>query len=790
MSLGMMCIADINTATFIKVNPAFTRVLGYSQEELLSRPFTEFVHPDDLGPTIDLVEKSLKKGREIFQFENRYRVKSGGYRWLEWTSHPVPADGITYATAHDITDKKRILKEIEASENRYRMLVESTNSFVFILGADGRFEFVNRYWIDRIGFTAEEVLGESGFDLVASESIGEVKKKFAKVLNGHFVDSIEFISKTKSGGTINALINLVPVLDSSGKVVRIFGTGVDITEREQAEQALKQSEQALALKNRISNIFLTMPDNRIYDGVLAVVLEAMQSRYGLFGYIDSNGAWSCPSEIGGKSGCSDKIMAFPRDSWNGIWGRAMIEKKTQCANMPASLPEIGVSVARSLDVPIIYRKQLVGNLLIADKATDYDENDRQTLENIADSIAPILHSRLEIRKREKESEELKTRFHDIQRLESIGRLAGGVAHDFNNMLGVIIGYGESVVEQLHRESPLREDAEQIVEAGMRSAALTRQLLAFSRKQTLQPEVLDINGVVMNLKKMLNRLIGEDIELSILLAEDLYRVMADPVQIELAIMNLVVNARDAMPMGGRLMIESANIELDEEYAREHQGVKAGKHIMLAISDTGAGMNKKTLSKVFEPFYTTKEKGKGTGLGLSTVYGIVKQSGGNIWAYSEPGHGTTFKIYLPQTEEEPAPKEKQILEKMPGSCAGRILVVEDEESLRGLLVRMLSKNGYEVSFVEDGQRALDLVGKKELNPDLLITDVIMPGMSGPVLVEKLRKMCPELKVLFMSGYTDNVIVHHGVLDPGTPFIQKPFNINEILQKVQEVLGSGPK
>ena len=389
-----------------------------------------------------------------------------------------------------------------------------------------------------------------------------------------------------------------------------------------------------------------------------------------------------------------------------------------------------------------------------------------------------------------ENAALQEQLQQTQKVEAIGRLAGGVAHDFNNMLSIILGYGENLLNQLHHGDPLREDVEEIVDAGKRSAMLTHQLLAFSRKQTLQPEVLDLNDVVRNLGKMLHRLIGEDIELKTHISSDLARVMADPGQIEQVIMNLAVNARDAMPTGGKLIIETANVALDEAYARHHVNVKPGKYVLLAVTDTGCGIEKDVLSQVFDPFFTTKEKGKGTGMGLSTVYGIVKQSSGNVWVYSEPGKGTTFKIYLPQTDAEPEMREGAAEKEKIKGGGEYILVVEDDAPLRRLCDRMLSGLGYRVTLAANGGEALLLMEEKGLKPDLVITDVIMPEMSGAVLVDRLRRNRPDLKVIYMSGYTDNAIVYHGVLDPGTPFIQKPFTFRDIAEKVQAVLrGEAP-
>jgi signal transduction histidine kinase len=372
-----------------------------------------------------------------------------------------------------------------------------------------------------------------------------------------------------------------------------------------------------------------------------------------------------------------------------------------------------------------------------------------------------------------------------QKLEAVGRLAGGVAHDFNNLLTAILGYSELSLKRLADDDPVRHNIDGIREAGERAASLVRQLLAFSRKQVLQPKTLDLNSVILNLQKMLPRMIGEDIELKTSLHTGLGKVKADPTQIEQVIMNLVVNARDAMPRGGNVTIETANIDLDEAYAHEHVSVVPGHYVMLAVSDNGSGMDLETQRQMFEPFFTTKETGKGTGLGLSMVYGIVKQSGGNIWVYSEPGHGTTFKIYLPTVEGEAFVKTVARYDSQP--VHETVLLVEDDDGVRKLLLNVLEQEGYIVIPASSGAEALKMCAIHDAPIHLLITDVIMPGMSGTQLANQLVRTCRDTKVLYMSGYTDDAIVNHGVLDPDVAFLQKPFTPGGVLSKVREVLNS---
>ena len=372
-----------------------------------------------------------------------------------------------------------------------------------------------------------------------------------------------------------------------------------------------------------------------------------------------------------------------------------------------------------------------------------------------------------------------------QRLAAIGRLTGGVAHDFNNLLTVITGYSQLLLARLNTNEPGRKHVEEIAKAATRAAGLTSQLLAFSRKQILQPSVLELNTIVSDVEKMLRRLIGEDIQLALNLHPALGRVKADRGQIEQVLVNLAVNARDAMPQGGKLIIETSNVSLDETYARNYVAVQPGRYVMLAVSDTGCGMDKETQAQIFEPFFTTKDAGKGTGLGLSTVYGIVKQSEGNIWVYSEPGKGTTFKIYLPRIEEPSEIAETRA--PVTGSLRGSetILLVEDEETLRKLARDILEMSGYNVLAAANGKEALLLHSQHSGRIQLMITDVVMPEMSGRELAERLVAVDRKLKVLYMSGYTEDAIVYHGVLEEGIDFIQKPFSPDAFARKAREVL-----
>jgi PAS domain S-box-containing protein len=391
----------------------------------------------------------------------------------------------------------------------------------------------------------------------------------------------------------------------------------------------------------------------------------------------------------------------------------------------------------------------------------------------------------EIKRAEEEKASLQDQLRQSQKVEAIGRLAGGVAHDFNNLLTIIKGYSQLSCIELKDNDTLKENIDEIQRAAERAASLTRQLLAFSRRQVMEMRVVDLNTLLRDLEKMLRRVIGEDIEMVIQLAQNLESVRADVGQIEQVIMNLAVNAKDAMPSGGKLTIETANVALDESYAHSHVEVTPGPYVMLSVSDTGTGMTPEVRERIFEPFFTTKEKGKGTGLGLSTVYGIVIQSKGHIWVDSVQGKGTAFKVYLPRVNEPLEEMKKEVLKEELPHGNETILIAEDEAEVRKLISKMLEKQGYAILETSSGEEALLACGGCEGRIHLMLVDVIMPGMSGSELAKAVKLLYPEIKILFMSGYTDDAIARHGVLEKGVNYIQKPFTLEGLARKVREVL-----
>ena len=444
--------------------------------------------------------------------------------------------------------------------------------------------------------------------------------------------------------------------------------------------------------------------------------------------------------------------------------------------------------ARDTEVPFIFLSGTLGED-IAVAALRSGAQDYLMKGNLA-RLVPAIQRELRESQERRGRKSLEQQLQQSQKMEAIGQLAGGIAHDFNNLLGVIIGYSELILSQVAQDSETHKHAGEIMRAGERAASLTRQLLAFSRKQVLEPKLLNLNTVVVEVERMLQRMIGEDIRIEISLDPTLSYVKADPAHIEQVIVNLAVNARDAMPKGGTLTIETSNVELDEAYARLHPPTIPGRFAMLAVSDNGSGMDSKTQARIFEPFFTTKAVGKGTGLGLSIVYGVVKQSGGSIAVHSELGQGTMFKIYLPEANEAPAINESRPADAAEYRGSETILLVEDAAPLGELSRTILQSHGYKVLSAEDGFEALRIAGQHRGPIQLLLTDVVMPGMSGSELADRLARLRPEMKVLYMSGYTDDTITRYGVLAPNLAMLQKPFTQKALIHRVRTVLDAAPR
>ena len=584
------------------------------------------------------------------------------------------------------------------------------------------------------GYTLSESLKLNFTETIAPEYLEKAREMMARKLAGEETTAYELELIAKDGHRVPIEVNTRLML-RDGVPIGVTGIARDISQRKLAEAELVRL--ATAVEQTGDSIMIT--DS---DGFIEYVNPAFER---ITGFSKKEAVGQNPRVI--KSGKNDP--AIYRDLWDTItrgdvWVGQLINRKKD--------------------------------------GTEFTE--RVTISGVRDKSGTIVNY-IAVKQDISDVRQLEEQLRQSQKLEAIGILAGGIAHDFNNLLTVILGYGDLTLKRLNEEDPLHRNISEANKAAARAAGLTRQLLAFSRKQVLQPRILTLNAVVSELEKMLRRLIGEDIGFRTVLDPELGSVRADPGQIEQIIMNLAVNARDAMPKGGKLTIETKNVYLDEDYAKKHIAVVPGSYVMLAVSDTGMGMDEPTQARIFEPFFTTKESGKGTGLGLSTVYGIVKQSGGNIWVYSEVGRGTTFKIYLPRVDEGAQEVERSA--ETDGAMQGSetVLVAEDEEAVRALARQVLEIYGYHVLEAANGGAALLICERHKEPIDLLITDVVMPEMSGRELADRLAQLRPDMKVLFMSGYTDNAIVHQGVLDEGANFIQKPFPTEALARKVRNVL-----
>jgi PAS domain S-box-containing protein len=636
--------------------------------------------------------------------------------------------------------------ELEAQQQYLTAIVETSPNPIFVKNGEGRFTLINKAVELAYGRPSHEILGKKEADLngyhAEIQTFIHDDDEVIQTRKPKFIPEEE-LTNPKTGETRLYQTIKVPLSVPGNGDVHVLGVASDITDRKRTEERLRETEERYRL------LFESNPlPMWVYDletlGFLAVNNAAI-NRYGYA--LDEFRSMTIrdirpPQDV---EKLLDNIVQEPEFNSNGTWKH---KKKDGSV----------------IDVEIISHPLDFGGrnakLVLAHDVTQR----RQAEQALRDTEAQLRQS---------------------QKLEGVGQLAGGIAHDFNNLLTVITGFCSLAMRGLKSEDPLLSNLEEIKKAGDRAASLTRQLLAFSRRQVLQPKILNLDTVVVDMEKMLRRIIGEHIDLRAVLEPTLGNVNADPGQIEQILLNLVVNARDSMPNGGKLTIETDNVYLDDEYVKHHVGAQSGPHVMLAVSDTGHGMDQKTLSRIFEPFFTTKELGKGTGLGLSTVYGIVKQSGGNIWVYSEVGNGTTFKIYLPRVDESTEEHTRSLEAATIVKGSETILLVEDEEMLRKLARQTLAGYGYRILEASNGNEAIEQAAKYSGEIHLLLTDVIMPGMNGRELANSLLQTYPSLSVLFMSGYTDDAIVHQGVLDESANFIQKPFSPDSLALKVREVL-----
>jgi two-component system, cell cycle sensor histidine kinase and response regulator CckA len=645
-----------------------------------------------------------------------------------------------------VQERARAQAGHRSAEARFRSFMRFTPAVAFMKSVDGRYVYGNEAWAAQFGKPLEDVIGKTDLELWPPDTAAGFQASDRQVL-----ETAQPFEATVSGLAVDGMLHWWTTLKfvveqpGAGGGRLVGGISIDVTARLRAEYALRASEDRYRSVVELAGsvIVILDEDNRIVE-----FNRAAEAFYGL-----------------------------PR---NAAIGKEFLQ---QC-------------------VPAGEREQVRGDLArarggeaIRDRETQVvtDGANHSFLWNASQLVEANQHSPgiLVIGQDISELRRLETQLLLSQRMEGIGRLAGGIAHDFNNLLTAILGHAEMARTDVAPGDPALVNIAEITRAAQRAADLTRQLLAFARRQIIEPRIVDLNGLVLNVDKMLQRLLGEDVELVTVADPKLWHVRIDPGQFEQVLVNLAVNARDAMPEGGRLLIETGNVELDGDFARQHATVQPGPHVLLAVTDTGSGMDPDVLAHIFEPFFTTKEVGKGTGLGLATCYGIVKQNRGSIWVYSELGRGTTFKIYLPRTDaavesrEAPEPSQADALQ-----SNETVLLVEDEPVVRTLAADALRRHGFQVLTASTGTEALELADQTLRPFDVLVTDVVMPQMGGQQLAEHLRAQTPALKVLFISGYTDSVLTRDGVLKPGMTLLQKPFTPGQLVQRVRDLIDLGQR
>ncbi|HEY2546989.1 MAG TPA: PAS domain S-box protein [Candidatus Acidoferrum sp.] len=736
-----------NDGNILFANRAAERIFGYPLSEILGQPITSLVpeYPfHGCKPAVLPHEKVGENFAALKAFQAKGLRTGGAQIPLEISvaDHVLSGRRISTLVLRDVSERHRIERELSHSQEKYAQMIRSSPDAITLRSLpDRRYIEVSEGFARLTGYTVEEVMGKTPSEVGLWSDDPSHADILEKLQHDGEVRDVEFAFRTKAGEYRHASVSAVRL--TQGAESYMLSISRDITERKRVESELQRSE------DRFASLVQDAP-----YGIYRVTLEGQ--------LLQVNPA------LVRMLGYDSEVELLKRNVQTDIYAE----------------PES--------------RKQLIGDWW---QSQDFKDVEAQWKRKNGDRITVRLSGRPVERPQGEpsyfevfaeditERRSLERQLFQSQKMEAIGRLAGGIAHDFNNLLGVILGQTELLQAESGFAPSLHRRAEAIDESARRASELTKQLLAFSRQQVIQPRVIDTNVVVRDLEKLLKRLIGEDVQLTLRLQPNAGNIKIDPSQLEQILMNLTVNARDAMPGGGKLILETAFVELDEAYARQHLGAKAGDFVMLAVSDTGTGMDSQTMARIFEPFFTTKEDGRGTGLGLSTVYGIVKQNNGYIMTYSEPGQGTTFRVYFPCVRQSPDLRGQKSDRAEVARGSETILLVEDEKSLRELARELLEANGYRVMEAENGEKAIQLVENSQTPIHLLLTDVVMPGMTGKQLATRLLELRPELHILYMSGYTDDVINNRGVLTADTLLLPKPFTRAILLRRVREALTTKP-
>ncbi|MFZ5450543.1 MAG: PAS domain S-box protein [Thermodesulfobacteriota bacterium] len=669
---------------------------------------------------------------------------------------------------------RKKVTQLEMARDCLENVLENSPDAIGIVDKHGRLLKWNKLAEKLFGYSFKEIKEKKIFEFYEDQQ--ELDNMLNLLRNNKVVKEHEIRMRRKNGEVVVFSLSISMLKDSANHMIGSVGVARDMTEKREAEKELRKYRQHLEEMVDKRTLQLLTANDRLQKEIserksTEEALKSSEARYrSLFDGVPVGLYRTTPDgKILDANLALVQMLGYPnRESLLALNVAESYVNQGDREKKKALLEEVGIVrdfeiELRRYDGKKIWVKDSVRVVQDADSGDTYYEG---SMEEIT------------------EKKQLESQYRQAQKMEAVGRLAGGVAHDFNNLLTAITGYGEIILMELRRKDPLGQHVEEILRAADRATSLTQQLLAFSRKQILQPRGINLNDTLTDMQAMLQRLIGEDIELVLDLKLELGTVTADPNQIEQMVMNLAVNARDAMPQGGKIILETGNFFLDEAYTQRHLEVSPGPYVMLAVSDNGLGMDEETRNHIFEPFFTTKELGKGTGLGLATVYGIVRQSGGHIWVYSEPGHGTTFKIYLPRVDAAVETVKAEKPAELPYGTE-TILVVEDEDALRALICKALKKFGYRTLEARHGGEALLICEEATERIQLMLVDVVLPQMSGPQIAARLAHLQPGMKVLFMSGYTENAITHHGVLDQRVPFLQKPFKPVTMVRKVREVL-----
>jgi two-component system cell cycle sensor histidine kinase/response regulator CckA len=736
-------VIDLDGQRVVDINDTLLHLVGYSRDELVSGrvPWASLTAPEWSDVDARAIEQLTTTG--VAGLREKEFTRKDGTRVPILAGSAMLGGGTTESISFvlDLTERKEAERGRREAERRSQRMVESAIVGMWTVGADGRTTFMNARMADILGRDIGEAVSMPTMEFFFAEDRPGMAERLAKRRDG-LAGAFEQRFRRPDGAVGVLSIDSSPLYDAQGRYEGVLGIATDITERHRAEEAVRASE------TRYRLMFDNSPLPKwMYDVETLRFLDVNEAAVRDYGY------------------SREEFLAMTIKDIRPPEDVAALLEAERGADVTLSLPKFGVWRLRKKSGDIIQVEITKHTFTLGDRAC-----------------------RLAVCRDVTERLRLEEQLRQAQKMEAVGRLAGGVAHDFNNVLSVILSYGEMLLSDMKPGEPMRADIEEIHKAGKRATDLTRQLLMFSRQQVLAPKVLDLNDLLASMDKMLQRILGADVDLVSLPTHPLGRVRADPSNVEQVIMNLVVNARDAMPTGGKLTMETDNVVLDDAYAQAHLGVKPGPHVMLAVSDTGIGIDKATLARIFEPFFTTKESGKGTGLGLSTVFGVVQQSGGSVWVYSEVGKGTTFKVYLPRVDAAVEVAGETV---PPTTLRGSetILLVEDDDQVRVVARGILWRSGYHVIEARNAGEALLHSEKHPTTIHLLLSDVVMPQMSGPELAKRLASARPDMKVLCMSGYTDDSIVRHGVLEAHIAYLQKPITPEALTTRVREVLDGAP-